>query len=79
MVGIVGSHKCYTIVISSLKFWVKYFCKTVVYDMLGCFLSSKCSFSSFYRFSLLFVTILPIRFGNDSDKFFFLCGGLQLV
>ena len=28
----------------------------------GCFLSSKCSFSSLNRFSLLFVTILTMSF-----------------
>ena len=33
----------------------------------GCFISSKCFFSSFNQFSLLLVTILTIRFANDSD------------
>ena len=37
MVGIVGSDKCNAIVIFSLKFWLKYFCKTVVYDMVWMF------------------------------------------
>ena len=34
MVGIVGSNKCNAIVISSSNYWLKYFCKTVIYDML---------------------------------------------
>ena len=37
MVGIVGSDKCNAIAIASLKFWLKYFCKTVIYDMLWIF------------------------------------------
>ena len=34
MVGIVGSNKCNVIFIFSLTLWLKYFCKTVIYDML---------------------------------------------
>ena len=37
MFGIVGSDKCNAVVISSLKLWLKYFCKTVVYDMMWMF------------------------------------------
>ena len=37
MVGIVGSNKCNAIVIFRLKFWLKYFCKTVIYDMVWMF------------------------------------------
>ena len=43
MVGIVGSDKCNAIVTFSLKFWLKYFCKTVIYDMLWMF-SNKLMF-----------------------------------
>ena len=52
-----------------------------LYSMIccGCFISSKCSFSSFNRFPLLLVTILTIRFANDSDILFFVCGGWQLA
>ena len=32
--GIVGSDKCNAIAIFSLKLWLKYFRKTVVYDLL---------------------------------------------
>ena len=67
MFGIVGSDKRNAITIFNLKLWLKYFCKTVVYDMLWIFLSSKCSFSCFNRFSLLLVAILTIRIANDSD------------
>ena len=34
MVGIVSSKKCNVIFTFSLKFWRKYLCKTVIYDML---------------------------------------------
>ena len=34
MVGTVGPNKCNAIVIYSLKFYLKYFCKTVIYDVL---------------------------------------------
>ena len=34
MVGIAGSNKCNAIVILSSNYWLKYFCKTVIYDML---------------------------------------------
>ena len=34
MVGIVGSDKFRVIVIFILKFWLKYFYKTVIHDML---------------------------------------------
>ena len=37
MVGIVGSDKCNAIVIFTLKFLLKYFCKPVIYDMLWIF------------------------------------------
>ena len=37
VVGIVGFDKCNATVIFSLKFWPKYFCKTVIYDMLWIF------------------------------------------
>ena len=37
MVWIVGSEKCNAIVIFSLKFGLKYFCKTVIYDMMWMF------------------------------------------
>ena len=58
-----------------LKFWLKYFCKTVIYNCGRCFLSSKFSFNSFNRFSLLLVTILTICFADDIDILFFVCGG----
>ena len=35
--GIAGSDKCNAVVIFSLELWLKYFCKTVVYDMLWMF------------------------------------------
>ena len=34
LVEIVGYDKYNLIVIFSLKFWLKYFCKTVIYEML---------------------------------------------
>ena len=37
MVGIAGSDKRNVIVIFSLKFWLKYFWKTLIYDMLWMF------------------------------------------
>ena len=37
MVRIVVSDKCNAIVILSLKLWLKYFCKTVIYDMVWMF------------------------------------------
>ena len=75
MVGIVSFDKCIVIVIFSLKFWLKYFCKTVSIICCGCFLSSKYSFNSFNWFFLLLVTILLIRFANDINIVFFMCGG----
>ena len=37
VVGIVGSDKCNAIVVFSLKFWLKCFIKTVIYDILSMF------------------------------------------
>ena len=37
MVGIGASDKCNVAVIFSLKLWLKYFCKTVIYDILWIF------------------------------------------
>ena len=78
MFGVVGSDKCNVNVIFSLKCWLKYLCKTVIYFMLWMF-SIKCFFDSFYQFPLLLVTILTIRFADDNNILFFVCGGWQLV
>ena len=32
IIGIVGSYKCNVIVVFCSKFWMKYFCRTVIYD-----------------------------------------------
>ena len=71
MVGIVGSGKYNAIVISVWNFGWNTFVKLKSMICCGCFLSSKCSFSFFSQFSLLFVTILTISFANDSNILFF--------